>query len=201
MRRVYLRHIRAKLAEDEPRCETLRQENEALTVYLIKCRDTQLALLQTVKDMKQQRAGLLQRKVRSSFVLIIPSLICIQEQLQTTIDELGELISRTRSRIVQSPDRLKRKITDMAATVTEDKHTFALHEAKIRDLQMKSAALVTVEKDVRACIEQLQAIEKETQMLEDAKKALTDLKDQLGQKKTEESDLMRRSEVLKYTVR
>ena len=198
---MYLRPIRAKLAEDEPRCETLRQENEALTVYLIKCRDTQLALLQTVKDMKQQRAGLLQRKVRSSFALIIPSLIYTQEQLQTTIDELGELISRTRSRIVQSPDRLKRKITDMAATVTEDKHTFALHEAKIRDLQMKSAALVTVEKDVRACIEQLQAIEKETQMLEDAKKALTDLKDQLGQKKTEESDLMRRSEVLKYTVR
>lgn len=62
---VYMER-RAKIAEDEPRCETLRQENEALTVYLIKCRDTQLALLQTVKDMKQQRADLLQRKVRLS---------------------------------------------------------------------------------------------------------------------------------------
>ena len=51
------------MAEDEPRCEALRQENEALTVYLIKCRDTQLALLQTVKELKQQRADLLQRKV------------------------------------------------------------------------------------------------------------------------------------------
>lgn len=83
----------------------------------------------------------------------------------------------------------------MAATVTEDKHTFSLHEAKIRDLQMKSSALVAVEKDVRACIEQLQAIEKESQMLEDAKKALADLKDQLNEKKAEESELVRKSEV------
>lgn len=69
-----------------------------------------------------------------------------QEQLQASIDELGELISQTRSRIVQSPDRLKRKISDMAATVAEDKRTFALHESKIRDLQMKSAALIAIEK-------------------------------------------------------
>jgi kinetochore protein Nuf2 len=74
----------------------------------------------------------------------------VQEQLQTNMNELGELISRTRSRIVQSPDRLKRKISDMAATVSEDKQTFAMHEAKIRDLQVKSAALVAIEK-VRLC--------------------------------------------------
>lgn len=61
---TYSSHARAKLAEDEPRCETLRQENEALTVYLIKCRDTQLALLQAVKDMKQQHTDLRQRRVR-----------------------------------------------------------------------------------------------------------------------------------------
>ncbi|EKM55794.1 uncharacterized protein PHACADRAFT_209321 [Phanerochaete carnosa HHB-10118-sp] len=170
--------IKYKMAEEEPRCETLRQENEALTVYLIKCRDTQLALLQTVKDMKQQRAELLQRK----------------EQMQTTIDELGELISRTRSRIVQSPDRLKRKISDMAATVTEDKHTSALHETKIRDLQVKAGALVAIEKDVRACVEQLQAIEKEVTLLEQSRKALAELKDQLAEKHAEESELVRKSE-------
>lgn len=170
--------IRSKLAEDEPRCETLRQENEALTVYLIKCRDTQLALLQAVKDMKQQHTGLRQRR----------------EQLQTTIDELGDLISRTRSRIVQSPDRLKRKISDMSVTVAEDKRTVALHEAKIRDLQLKGAALVAIEKDVRACVEQQQAIEKEVQMLDDARKALAELRDQLSEKRAEENELVRKSE-------
>ena len=81
------------------------------------------------------------------------------------------------------------------ATVTEDKRTFALHEAKIRDLQLKSAALVAIEKDVRACVEQQQAIEKEVQMLEDSRKALADLKDQLSEKRAEESEPRRKAGV------
>ena len=96
---------------------------------------------------------------------------------------------------MQSPDRLKRKISDMSVTVAEDRRTAALHEAKIRDLQLKGAALVAIEKDVRACVEQQQAIEKEMQMLDDARKALADLKDQLGEKRAEESELVRKSEV------
>lgn len=50
--------------------------------------------------------------------------------------------------------------------------------------------------DVRTCVEQLQAIEKEVQALEDAKKSLTELKDQLSEKRGEQSDLLRKSEVL-----
>ena len=58
---------RAKLAEDEPRCEELRKENEELTQALIKCRDKQMALLETVKGLKQERSALTQRKVCTQF--------------------------------------------------------------------------------------------------------------------------------------
>lgn len=57
-----------------------------------------------------------------------------------------EKISRTKSRIVQDPERIKRNIATMSATVNEDKKTIASHEAKIRDLQAKIAALLNIEK-------------------------------------------------------
>lgn len=82
----------------------------------------------------------------------------------------------------------------MAATVAEDKRIFASHEAKVRDLQVKAGALVVIEKDVRACVEQLQAIEKEVALLEQSRKALAELKDQLAEKHAEESELVRKNE-------
>jgi hypothetical protein len=57
-----------------------------------------------------------------------------------------ESISRTRSRIVQSPERIKRTIVTMGTTAIEDKRTVALHEGKARDLQAKVTALFNIEK-------------------------------------------------------
>lgn len=57
-----------------------------------------------------------------------------------------EKINRTKSRIVQDPERIKRNITTMSVTVNEDKKTVASHESKIRDLQAKIAALLNIEK-------------------------------------------------------
>lgn len=49
--------------------------------------------------------------------------------------------------------------------------------------------------DVRACIEQLQAIERETVLLDASKKTLTDLKDALNEKSSELKELELRHEV------
>ena len=61
------------------------------------------------------------------------------------IDHVNENISRTRSRIVQSPERIRNNIKTMSTAATEDKRTVALREAKIRDLQSKIAALQSIE--------------------------------------------------------
>lgn len=54
--------------------------------------------------------------------------------------------ARTRSRIVQSPERIKRTITLMSATAMEDKRQVATQEVKARDLQAKMNALLVIEK-------------------------------------------------------
>ena len=58
----------------------------------------------------------------------------------------SENISRTRSRIVQSPERIKRNISTMGTAAAEDKRTVASNEAKTRELQAKIAALLNIEK-------------------------------------------------------
>ncbi|PSS30908.1 hypothetical protein PHLCEN_2v2533 [Hermanssonia centrifuga] len=172
------RQQRAKLAEDEPRCDELRKENDQLTEYLMNCRERQMGLLETVKSLKQERSGLTQRK----------------ESLHATIEGTHEAISRTRTRIVQSPDRIKDDIRTMGESAAEEKRTVAVHEAKIRDLQSKVTALVAIEKDVRSCVEQLQGIDKEVQALDELKKNLADLSDQLTEKRGERNDLLLKRE-------
>ncbi|KAH9951445.1 Nuf2 family-domain-containing protein [Amylocystis lapponica] len=171
-------YIKAKRSEDEPRCDSLRQENIAMTEQLIAYKDTQLALLKDVDTLKQEKEVLVKNK----------------ENINTEIATVTDVISRTRSRIVQSPERIKRSIIVMGTAASEDKKTIAVHEAKIRDLQAKIAALFNVEKDVRSCVEQLQTIEKEMRALDTSQKELVDLKDHLDQKKGERTELLMKRE-------
>lgn len=108
---------------------------------------------------------------------------------------ITEQIGRTRSRVVQSPDRIRRNIVTMSATAAEDKRTLATNEAKIRDLQTKIAALLNIEKDVRWCVEQLQTYEKEMQTLDAAQKELADIRDHLDLTKSERTELLLKREV------
>lgn len=62
------------------------------------------------------------------------------------IKSVEEAISRTRARIVQSPERIKKTISIMSTTAMEDKKTVTMHETKARDLQTKINALLNIEK-------------------------------------------------------
>jgi kinetochore protein Nuf2 len=66
--------------------------------------------------------------------------------LNGELESLQEAISRTNSRIVQSPDRIKKTITTLSHTTQEDKKMVALNEAKARDLNIKITALLNIEK-------------------------------------------------------
>jgi hypothetical protein len=76
---------------------------------------------------------------------------CGQEALNGEIATISEAITRTRSRIVQSPDRIRRTITTMTSATVEDRKTVTMHEAKARELQGKINALLAIEK-VRSAI-------------------------------------------------
>lgn len=58
----------------------------------------------------------------------------------------NESVQRTQARIVQSPDRIRKRISQMTLDAADDKRNIALNEAKARDLQVKVNALLTIEK-------------------------------------------------------
>ncbi|TFK42826.1 Nuf2 family-domain-containing protein [Crucibulum laeve] len=170
--------MKAKIAEDEPRCEELRTENNALRAKMFATKEFQTTAVQDVEQLKAEKNALIKRK----------------EALNGEISSISDAITRTRSRIVQSPERIKRTISTMSTTAIEDKRTVAMHEAKARDLQVKINALLGIEKDIRSCIEQLQTIEKEARSLQVSQKELTDLKDHLDDKTIEKNELRLRQE-------
>ena len=59
---------------------------------------------------------------------------------------MSDTVASTRSRIVQSPERIRRNISSMSTTAMEDKKTYGAQEAKARDLQAKISALLNIEK-------------------------------------------------------
>jgi kinetochore protein Nuf2 len=79
-----------------------------------------------------------------------------QESLNGEMVMATDSITRTRARIVQSPERIKRTIITMGTTAIEDKRTVALQESKARDLQAKITALFNIEK-VRPLLIKLEA--------------------------------------------
>lgn len=165
--------MKAKIAEDEPRCEQLRIENSALRAKMIATKEFQTAAVQEVEQLKAEKNALIKRK----------------EALNGEIVTISDAITRTRSRIVQSPDRIKRTIITMTSATVEDRKTVAMHEAKARELQGKINALLAIEKDIRGCVEQLQSIEKEVYALVLSQKKLADLRDDLDQKGIERNEL------------
>ncbi|KAK7023807.1 Nuf2 family-domain-containing protein [Favolaschia claudopus] len=170
--------LKSKMAEDEPRCEALRQENAALHAKMFATKEIQLTVVQEVETLKAQKTALIERK----------------DALNGEIASMSEAMMRTRSRIVQSPERIKRTITQMSATTIDDKQTIALHEAKARDLQAKINAFSNIEIEIRSCTEQLKAVRKENELLQVIQKELHELKDLVEGKQIERNELRLRQE-------
>jgi kinetochore protein Nuf2 len=103
-----------------------------------------------VEQYKTSRSELIHRKVS----LAIPtacfswfySILFQKEALHGEIRSIEDAIARTRARIVQSPERIKKTISIMSTTAMEDKKTVTVHESKTRDLQAKINALLNIEK-------------------------------------------------------
>ncbi|KAG2158016.1 Nuf2 family-domain-containing protein [Suillus bovinus] len=162
--------LKAQRAKDEPKCEQLKEENAAMTTQLLAAKEVHTGLTKEIESLKIERAHLQARN----------------ETVNSESTLLMDNNSRTRSRIVQSPERIRRNIMTMGTTAIEDKKTVALHEAKARDLQAKISTLVNIEK--------LQTTEKEVQLLEGSQKELAELKDSLEYKKVERGELQKKTE-------
>ncbi|KAI0034709.1 Nuf2 family-domain-containing protein [Vararia minispora EC-137] len=165
--------IQCQRARDEPRANVLRQENAAITAELIAMQELQTRVLAEIDALKSEKSSLLQRK----------------ESLSGDTALAADTVARTRSRVVKSPERLRRNIDTMGASQAEDKRTLTSQEVKVRDLQAKANALLAIEKGVRDCIEHVQIVDKEMRMLENAARERADTRGALEERRIERTEL------------
>ncbi|KAK0502953.1 Nuf2 family-domain-containing protein [Armillaria luteobubalina] len=171
--------IQAKMAEDEPRCEQLRIENFELTGRLRASKEIQIIGLKEWEKLKAEKVALLKRR----------------EALNDELESMSESVNRTRSRVVQSPERIKRTISTMSTSANEDKKIVAMHENKAKELQAKFNALHNIERASYSLdrefryLHEITGLEKEERLLQESHKELGGLRDDLEGKKIELSEL------------
>ncbi|CAA7267980.1 unnamed protein product [Cyclocybe aegerita] len=127
-----LDELKGRIVQDKPICEQLNAENTSITNTMFMTKDAQSKAVRDVEQYKTERNTLMKRK----------------EALNGEVKSLEEAITRTRARIVQSPERIKKTIAIMSTTAREDKKTVLMHETNARDLQTKISALHNIEKVV-----------------------------------------------------
>ncbi|KAF8644154.1 hypothetical protein AX16_008681 [Volvariella volvacea WC 439] len=172
--------LRNKLVLDQPHCEAITKENAELVNQIKQQKKTQTQLMHQKERLKEERKELGQKK----------------SGLRAEIEGVERSIDRTRERVVQSPDRLKRAISSMHANVAQDKKTLNMQESRSRELQQKILSLFTIEQELQSCIEQLKVIEKEVEQLNHARAEHEELRRQLDEKHLQRTELLNKKELL-----
>jgi len=157
----------AKLKADEPICAHLSVENQGLTAKLRNLYEEQNAVFQEAESLRMERDNLIVRRCG------------IQDEISVALDTNA----RTKARIVQSPERVKRIIATMADNVIEERRNIAANETKARALKLKLDTLAVFEQDVQLNIRHLAALASEQESLDASvaklAKAQADLEKQL----------------------
>jgi kinetochore protein Nuf2 len=116
------------------------------------------------------------------------------------VSQLNLSISSARSRLVQSPDRIKKHISEMQRNVNNDKTTLANFQRKGRELSGRMEIIGGLETDLKGLIDMSRGIEEQRLKVEDAKRALMALRTKLDSKDIESQTLITRTEQLQRQV-
>lgn len=140
-------------------CEALEKENDEMSAQMISKKQIQVALMSDCNSLKEEKKAIIRRKASPLSGLChscavfthvrIPTscrIVLVQEVIHKESKLAADAVNRTRQRIVQSPERIKRTITTMGATASEDKRTLAAQQAKENDLRSKNNAFLSIEK-------------------------------------------------------
>ena len=139
---------RAKQAVDAPQIEQLRHENNNLGMQLRSLKDLHEKLKDDLKDIRSKKKDLMgqQVHVRFSFRERADLRVIHQEQRAAELTQMRDTVKRIQSRIIQSPERIKRSITLMNTTTVQEKKMIYIQENKSKDLLTKISTLKVIEK-------------------------------------------------------
>lgn len=109
------------------------------------------------------------------------------EQANTNheITQLENKHTAARSRLVQSPERIKRYISEKSINVTEEKKVLAARQRTAREHQNRNEIICNLERDLRDLIELSRGIEGRKSKLAEAQRIKSSAIAKLDQKKIE----------------
>ncbi|KZO95238.1 hypothetical protein CALVIDRAFT_555915 [Calocera viscosa TUFC12733] len=172
--------LRRQREENIPRIQAMKERNDGHRRQLRQLHKTQTNTTNEIASLKEEKKKLSER------------LSNVQYESHT-----ASLANDTqKSRIVQSPERLKRTIVDMGNHAAQERQQLAQLEAKARELQVRLEHLVMLEQDVRGCNEVLQQVEQELVRLDEADRRLDQVRAEMEKKSTESRELETNNEQL-----
>lgn len=103
--------------------------------------------------------------------------------------------AQAKSRIVQSPDRIKRYISDMATTVAREKATLAERQSKAREHGNRLEVISALELDLKGLIDLEKQVDEQRTKFEEGKRAQLALRAKLERMQVESQALSARTDV------
>ncbi|RXK41686.1 hypothetical protein M231_00921 [Tremella mesenterica] len=177
---INMGEITARHAADRPLTDKAKERNDSLRSELMGLRTEQVNLSHEVEDLKRERGAL-------------------SEQATNKMHELATLTSQTtlaRSRLVQSPERIKRNISEMTHQVTVEKATLSTYQQQARSHQNRLEVFGGLERDLKELIDLEKTIEQQKIKVEEARRSQSALQARLEGKNIEGQGLKSKLEQL-----
>ncbi|KAL5501596.1 NUF2 [Sanghuangporus vaninii] len=177
--------MRQKIAEikkqreaDEPKRLALKQENEELKKRMVRIKDAKTEVSREVDARKKDKSALSRQK----------------ENIQREVELVSAAVGSTRGRIVQSPERIKKHISEMAILAQDERMHIAAAEAKQRELKVKLDALNVFEQDMKKLIDDLRTIQSEHIQVDTIRHRLVSYREELDRKVILKEQLLGRAD-------
>ncbi|KAH8114618.1 Nuf2 family-domain-containing protein [Phellopilus nigrolimitatus] len=177
--------IKKQRQADEPRCLALRKDNDQIGINILAIQNAKAQVSREVDARKKDKSELSRQR----------------ENLMREIEHVTTSINTTRSRIVQSPDRIKKHISEMGLMAQDERMIIAAAEAKSRELKIKLDALNVFEQDMKKLIDDLRMIQSEHIHVENIQHKLATFRDELDRKFILREQLLGRSDRAKRQMR
>ncbi|KAK8850499.1 hypothetical protein IAR55_004417 [Kwoniella newhampshirensis] len=172
--------ITARNAAERPQSEQAQKRNEGLRNELLELRGQQVKLSGEVEELKKERQGLMDQAAHNNHL----------------ITQLGLQINSTKSRLVQSPDRIKRHISEMSHALSTEKAKLVSFQHKARELSNRLEVIGSLEVDLKGLIDLEKGIDEQRARVEESKRGKVALEARLEGKKIESQGLEARLEQL-----
>ncbi|WWC98584.1 hypothetical protein V866_005476 [Kwoniella sp. B9012] len=160
--------ITARNAAERPQSEQAQKRNDGLRAELMELRSQQMKLSSETEELKKERQALMDQAAHNA-------------HLNTQIQQ--QILS-AKSRLVQSPDRIKKQISEMSISLSSEKARLSSFQLKARELSNRLEVINSLELDLKNLIDLQKTIEAQKVKIEEAKRNRT-----IGESKKESKEL------------